>query len=156
MRDFLSKTTKTYAKNLGKHVKRVLLRQESLRDAVAGISSDSGKLSRAVKGNRKPGDHHMAARLVEKGRKAYNQKNYPGAEKFLRKAVLEDPQYALAYCYLGSTMYKLDCLREAILYWTKAMEAEPGSDAAARAERSLKRIELQKKNVIADLEERLD
>ncbi len=156
MDSFLSKTAKTYTKNLGKHVKRILLGQESVRKAAADISRDSEKLAREVKSSKKRGDHHRAARLVEKGRKAFNQKRYAAAESCFHKAILEDVQYALAYYYLGSAMYKQERLREATYYWTKAMEAEPGSEAALRAEQSLRRISMHKKDVIASLEERID
>ncbi len=156
MREHLAKTTKTYAKNLGKHFKRVVLRQESVRDAAADIANDSDRLVRTVKGSRKPGDHHRAARYVEKGRKAYNQKRYAAAEDLFRKALLEDPKYALALCHMGSAMYKQEKLREAIQYWSKAAELEPGSEAAKRAEKSLSRVRMQRKQVISALEERLD
>lgn len=156
MNDHVSKSARTFAKNIGKHVKRIVLRQESLGDAAAGIAGDSDKLVRAVKGSRKPGDHHRAARYVEKGRKAYNQKRYAVAEEAFRKALLEDAEYALAHCYMGSAMYKQDKLSEAIKYWTNAVKLAPGSDAAVRAEKSLMRVQVQKKNVIASLEERLE
>jgi len=156
MRDFVAKNAKTYAKNLGKHFKRVVLRQESVRDAAAGIADDSDRLKRAIKGSRKPGDHHRAARYVEKGRKLYNQKRYAVAEEAFRKALLEDSKYALAHYYMGLAMYKQDKLREAIKYWTNAMQLEPGSDAATRAEKSLSRVRMQQKDVIAALEERLE
>jgi tetratricopeptide (TPR) repeat protein len=156
MREFVAKNAKTYAKNLGKHLKRVVLRQESVRDAASNIADDSNRLMRAVKGSRKPGDHHRAARYVEKGRKAYNQKRFPAAEEAFRKALLEDADYALAHYYMGAAMYKQDKLREALQYWTNAVKLAPGSDAALRAEKSLKRVHLQQKNVIAGLEERLE
>ncbi|MCL4691111.1 MAG: tetratricopeptide repeat protein [Candidatus Hydrogenedentes bacterium] len=156
MKEHLSKTARVYAKNIGKHFKRVLFRQESVSDAAAGIADDSDKLMRAVKGSRKPGDHHRAARYVEKGRKAYNQKRYEAAEEAFRKALLEDPGYALAHCYMGSAMYKQDKLSEAIKYWTNAVKLAPGSDAAVRAEKSLSRVRVQRKNVVTALEERID
>ncbi|GMV91364.1 MAG: hypothetical protein AMXMBFR82_11420 [Candidatus Hydrogenedentota bacterium] len=156
MKEHLSKTARTYAKNIGKHVKRVVFRQESLSDAAAGIADDSDKLLRAVKGSRKQGDHHRAARYVEKGRKAYNQKRYEAAEDAFRKALLEDAEYALAHCYMGSAMYKQDKLSEAIKYWTNAVKLAPGSDAAVRAEKSLSRVRVQRKNVITSLEERIE
>ncbi|MCC6699609.1 MAG: tetratricopeptide repeat protein [Candidatus Hydrogenedentes bacterium] len=156
MRDHVVRTARTYVKNFFLHAKRMLFFQETFREAWEGISGDSSKLARAVKGSRKQGDHHLAARLVEKGRKAYNSKRYEAAEGYFRKAILEDTKYALAYSYLGSTMYKQEKLREAILYWTKAIEAEPGSDAATRAERSLKRVSMQKQEVITALEDRID
>ena len=156
MRDFVAKNARAYAKNLGKHIKRVVLRQESVRDAASGIADDSNKLARAVKGSRKPGDHHRAARYVEKGRKAYNQKRFAVAEEAFRKAILEDSKYALAHYYMGLAMYKQDKLREAITYWTNAVKLEPGSDAATRAEKSLTRVRMQQKDVITALEERLE
>jgi hypothetical protein len=57
---------------------------------------------------------------------------------------------------MGAAMYKQDQLREAVQYWTNAVKLEPGSDAATRAEKSLSRVSMQQKNVIATLEERLE
>ena len=76
----LAKTAKTLLKNVGKHVKRIVLRRESVKSAVTGLVDDADRLKRAAKGAKAPGDHHRASQLVEKGRKAYNEKQYAEAE----------------------------------------------------------------------------
>jgi tetratricopeptide (TPR) repeat protein len=148
----LAKTAKTLLKNVGKHAKRVILGRESVRDAVGGISGDAGRLKRVAKGAKAPGDHQFAAQLVEKGRRAFNEKDYERAERHFLDALVEDPRYALAYTYLGSTYYHLQRIREAALMWTKAIEIDPHSDAASKAEQRLRRVQMRKKAVIADIE----
>jgi len=148
----LAKTARTLIKNVGKHMKRIVLRRESLRDAVEGVLDDAGRLQRVAKSAGAPGDHHRASQLVEKGRRMYNEKRYPEAEDCFRRAIIEDPAYALAYTYLGSALYQQQRMRDATMMWTKAIELDPGSDAAAKAEQRLKRVKLRKDAVIADIE----
>jgi tetratricopeptide (TPR) repeat protein len=148
----LAKTAKTLLKNVGIHAKRVVMGRESVRDALGGISDDAGRLKRVAKGAKAPGSHRRAAQLVEKGRRAYNEKNFENAEKLFREALVEDPRYALAYTYLGSTYYQLNRLSEATMMWSKAIETDPHSDAASKAEQRLRRIQMRKNEVIADIE----
>lgn len=148
----VAKTAKTLLKNVGKHAKRVMLGRESLRDAVDGVAEDADRLKRVAKGAKAPGNHHRAAQLVEKGRRAYNEKEFGRAEKYFQQALEEDPRYALAYTYLGSTYYQLQRYNEATTAWTKAIEIDPASDAAAKAQQRLRRIQARKESVIADIE----
>ena len=147
-----AKTAKTVIKNIGIHAKRVVMRRESLRNALDGIADDTDRLKRVAKGAKAPGDHHAAAQYVEKGRRAYNEKDFNRAEEYFHKAIIEDPYYALAYTYLGSTYYQLQRLSEATGMWMKAIEIDPASDAAAKAQQRLRRVKLRKEAVIADIE----
>lgn len=148
----LAKNAKTLLKNVGKHAKRVFMGRESIRDAVGGVAGDIDRVKRVAKGMRAPGNHHRAAQLVEKGRKAYNEKDYERAERYFHEALVEDPRYGLAYTYLGSTFYQLQRIREATMMWTKAIEIDPSSDAAYKAEQRLRRVKARKDAVIADIE----
>ena len=148
----LAKTAKTLLKNVGKHAKRIVLGRESLRDALSGVAEDADRLKRVAKGATAPGNHHHASQLVEKGRRAYNEKDFERAEKYFREAIVEDPRYALAQTYLGSTYYQLNRIREATIAWTKAIEIDPSSDAAAKAQQRLRRVQMRKDAVIADIE----
>ncbi|HRI89621.1 MAG TPA: hypothetical protein PLJ47_12210 [Candidatus Hydrogenedentes bacterium] len=148
----VSKTARTLLKNVATRLKRVALGRESLRDAFDGITDDADRLKRAAKGAKAPGSHHKASQYVEKGRRAYNDKNYEMAEDFFRRAIIEDPQYALAFTYLGSTLYNLQRISDATHMWMKAIELEPGSDAARKAEQRLRKVKSRKDAVIADIE----
>ena len=155
MNKYFAKTAKTVLKNVGKHVKRVMLGRETIRDAFDGISSDAGRLKRVAKSSTAPGDHKRAAQLVERGRRAYNAKDFAGAEEYFQEALTEDPRYALAYTYLGSTYYQQHRLSEATMMWSKAIEVDPDSDAAAKAEQRLGRVNMRKKAVIAEIEQHI-
>ncbi|MBM3290341.1 MAG: hypothetical protein FJY92_09335, partial [Candidatus Hydrogenedentes bacterium] len=146
----IAKTAKTLLKNVGIHVKRVIAGRESLRDAMDGISGDADRLQRVAKGARAPGDHKRAAEYVEKGRRAYNEKDFAKAEDYFHRAIIEDPRYALAYTYLGSAYYQMQRISEATGMWMKAIEIDPGSDAATRAQQRLRRVQQRKEAVVAD------
>ncbi|GMW01945.1 MAG: hypothetical protein AMXMBFR84_30810 [Candidatus Hydrogenedentota bacterium] len=149
----IGKTVSTYAKNLGKHLKRLATRKEDAGDVLKGIAGDSRKLKRAIQSNRGPYDHQSAAKLLERGRKHYNEKDFARAEECFRKAILMDAEYALAHTYMGNVMYKKDLLREAVTYWTKAIDLAPFSDAAVKAESKLRRVNFKRDAVIQDLED---
>ncbi len=131
------KTTKTYVKNLVKHAKWVMKRDESILEAIDGIRKDSKKLARTVTTNATSTGGKTARKLTEDARHAYNEHRYESAEELLRTAIVEDPKYALALTYLGHTLYKQKKVEEAVRYWTKATIVDPDSDAAARAQRKL-------------------
>lgn len=131
------KTTKTYLKNLVKHAKWLVTRNETVSEAVEGIRKDSKKLAKTVANGAPSGAQKIARKLTEEARHAYNEHHYESAEELLRTAIVEDSKYALALTYLGHTLYKQDKLEEAVRYWTKATIAQPDSDAAQRAQRKI-------------------
>jgi len=150
----LFKSASTFARNVATHGKRLLLKQETLDNVVESVSKDTDKLKRAVKNAKSEGRYLEATRLTEKGRRAYNDKNFTKAEEYFRQAIVADPTYPLPYTYLGSTLYKQERFRDATQFWLKAIEVAPGSDAAARAEKHLRAIKMKKDEVIAELEDR--
>lgn len=104
----------------------------------------------AERGNRKE-----ATALLERGRKAYNSKNYPRAEVFFRQATEEDGGYAKAHYYLGLTMYKLHDAPAAIRAWKRAAEVDPTGPMGFKAERKINYAKGKVDRTINELEERL-
>jgi len=96
-----------------------------------------------VTGYFKPGtsnDRKRAIQTVKRGMKAFNAKQYADAEELFRRAISRDPTYARAHAYLGNTLYKGKRQMEAMCAWQKAIEVEPGSDAADMAQEKIQRI----------------
>jgi tetratricopeptide (TPR) repeat protein len=131
------KTTKTYFKNLVKHTKWVITRNESVGEAIQGVRKDSKKLAKSVTTGPPTTGGKIARKMTEEARHAYNEHRYESAEELLRSAIVEDPKYALAFTYLGHTLYKQRKIEEAVQYWTKATIIDPESDAAKRAQRKI-------------------
>lgn len=149
------KSAKTYAKNLAKHAGRVAKRQEHVKDAIAGAAADGKRLRHTIERANRPARRKQAARLTEEGRQNYNNRDYTGAEETFRDAARTDPMYALAYTYLGHSLYQQGRMSEAIAAWRKAIEAEPGSRAANKAEKKIHHVEHSKESIVEMLQERL-
>lgn len=92
-----------------------------------------------------------SAKILEKGRKFYNQKDYTKAEELFGLAVSTDRQYALAYYYLGLARYKLDDQPGAERSWEQAMAVEPGAEAAYKAEKKLNHVRKKLQGAINEL-----
>lgn len=145
----------TYVRNVGRHLLRVVTREEGAREALAGVSRDAKKLARlAHKSEGSPG-HKRAKELVKKGREAYNSQSYKEAEQYFHDAVLEDGHYALAYLHMGNACYQQSKYNDAIAAWRQAIAADPGSDAAAKAQAKLMRIDASKERTVQELQDRL-
>jgi tetratricopeptide (TPR) repeat protein len=127
---------------------------------LGGVARDTKKLGRVVAGKPKPSeDHRDAGRLVREGREAYNAHNYQTAEEKFRSALLIDKQYALAYTYLGHTLYKQGRTREATGYWRQALQIDPDSKAGAKAMQKLRMMDRKREAVnewVHDKRERLE
>jgi tetratricopeptide (TPR) repeat protein len=124
-------------------------------DSIASWGAKFMKTAKALvlPGSRsKVAQHKQASANLEKGRKFYNQKNFQKAEELFRRAVRLDPEYALAHYYHGLARYKLDKHREAIAAWKKSMEAEPGSDAAYKAEKKISYVKRKIDGVIDQIQ----
>ena len=100
-------------------------------------------------------DHKRASGHLEHGRRYYNKKKYVKAEEYFRSAVMEDAGYALAHYYLGLALYKQDLSDKAIGCWTRAAKAEPGSDAALKAQKKLEFVRKHMNQVIDQLESQI-
>jgi tetratricopeptide (TPR) repeat protein len=101
------------------------------------------------------GNHKEASVLLEKGRKAYNAKNYPRAEVLFRQAIDEDESYAKAHYYLGLVMYKLHDSQAAGRAWKRASEVDPGGPMGLKAERKLDYVKKHLDRTVAHLQDRL-
>jgi tetratricopeptide (TPR) repeat protein len=101
------------------------------------------------------GNHKEATALLERGRKAYNAKNYARAEIFFRQAIDEDVGYAKAHYYLGLTMYKLHDSQSAVRAWKRATEVDPTGPMGYKAERKINYVKGKVDRTINELEERL-
>ena len=101
------------------------------------------------------GNHKEATLYLQRGRKAYNSKNYPRAEEFFRQAIDEDGGYAKAHYYLGLTMYKLHDSEAAIRAWKRATEVDPTGPMGFKAERKINYAKGKVDRTINELEERL-
>jgi tetratricopeptide (TPR) repeat protein len=144
----------TYMKNVGKHARRVVAREETVWEACSGIMRDGRKLARLARHTHASVDRKQAMALVRKGRDAYNQANYRDAQERFHEAILADPNYALAYTYLGNAYYQMSRFDEAIGAWRRALRAEPGSDGAAKAQAKLDHIEQSTARTIQELQDR--
>lgn len=137
MENKVRKSLKTFRKNVSKHFHRLIHRKESPIEAVKGIGEDAKKLGHVFKSANLPEDKKKSRRLVEKGRKAYNRKDYTLAEEYFQKAAQADDENAWAYTYLGYALYQLGKVREAANAWTRASRIDPDSEAAEKAEKKL-------------------
>ena len=148
-------SAKAYAKNLGKHVGRVVARRETAKEALAAVSKDSKKLGHALRKKEPRAGRKQAMRLVKEARQAYNEKNYSYAEELLRRAVRWDTGSALAHTYLGHALYQQGRIREAVLAWQQAIEADPISDAASKARRKLQHVSTKGHALLGEMAERV-
>lgn len=146
---------KSAVKNLFLHVAWVLSRREGLRAATHGVGRDFLKLMHIVRSSKKSPDAERAARWVKKGRLAYNERRYEAAEMAFREAILTDPAQAIAYTYLGHTLYKLGRPREAVVYWSKAVDVDPVSEAAQKARHKIAMMHEKRGEMTAWIEDRI-
>jgi len=119
-------------------------------DKIMNLGSAVGKRVKATAPG--AGQRKEAAGTLEKGRKFYNQKNYAKAEDLFSRAVSADRSYALAHYYLGLARYKLDNQRGAERCWKDAMAAEPGSEAAYKAEKKINHVKKKLQGAINELQ----
>ena len=119
------------------------------------IQSALGKVRREAKHTLATPEHREASRLLEKGRKKYNAKDYLTARQFFQKAVDTDHEYAMAYYYLGLAKHKLNEPREALKCWERAILLDPGSKAAIKADEKLESNKKKIAKSVGQLENRL-
>jgi TolA-binding protein len=149
------RSVKTYAKNIGKHVESIATRKESPVKAASALVRDTKKLKRAAMGKKeRSGDRRSATRLVKDGRRSYNAGDYAKAEEKFRSAIVADKSYALAYTYMGHSLYKQGKTGDAASYWRMAIQTDPASEAASKAMNKLKVLDKQKEEVRAWVKDR--
>jgi len=134
-------SVRRFTHNVTTHVKRLALRRESAGEVISGVAQDVRKLRHSVNSAHLDEASSKARRYVEKGRKAYNRKDYTRAEEYFRGAIKADRLYAWSYTYLGHTLYQQGRQKEAIHAWRQAVAADAGSDAAEKAAAKLRRVE---------------
>lgn len=150
-------SAKAFVKNVARHLGWVITRKESVGDAVGRVKKDGKKLGHTVgRATGKEGNRKAAISLVRKGRKYYNHHEYGDAEEYFRRAMSSDPNYGLAYAYLGHTLWQTRRYQEAIVAWTEATEADPGSEGALKAAQKLRMVQNQKQDVNEWMEDHFD
>lgn len=101
------------------------------------------------------GNHKEAVTILEKGRKAYNAKNYSRAEELFRQAVLTDESYSKAHYFLGLSLYKQNDSQAAVRSWTRATEVDPTGSMGLKAARKLNYVKRGMSRTIRELESRV-
>lgn len=149
-------TATRFAKNVFLHMRCVVTRKESLREAWADVRADAHKV-RAMASAQTDGakKHHESAKLTEAGRRSFNAGAYAKAEELFRAAVLADPQYALPLAYLGNAMQKQGKTTEALGAWERALKLDPHSEGGLKAEKNLRRYRNREAAVVETLETRI-
>lgn len=143
---------KTFMKNILRHTERVVHHDESAKDAFKAINRDAKRLKNmATDDGHTRKDHKSALKLVEQGRRAYNNKDYTIAEDYFFRAIDLNPKLSLAYTYLGHTLYQVGRHSEAVAHWKRAVAVDPNSEGAVKARQKLQMIEDKAKRVAEDL-----
>lgn len=143
----------TFLKNLWKHFKRVVSFRESPLEAMRRIGEDIHKLRHGAKVARRSGDEKEARRLLDKGRRAYNEKRYTEAESYLIRALECDERLGWAHLFMGHTCYQLNRLDEAATHWHRARSLDPSSEVADRARKKLEGLGAKRREVLEELEQ---
>ncbi len=125
---------------------------KALGSAIVPGAKRSGSKKKKSKGSR---NHRLAAKALNVGRKEYNQKRYGKAEECFREATELDDSYALAHYYVGLSMYKVDDLSAAARSWKRAIEVDPKSEAASKAQQKLDHVRSKASEVVDYLQERI-
>jgi serine/threonine protein kinase len=108
-----------------------LMKQHQYEEALAelGLAKD---LARGTAQARDIG-HNLAACHIEIGSRRLAAADYQGAAASFESAVEAAPDWAAPYYYLGLAKSKLQLEDEAVYYWRKANEVDPGSSEARQA-----------------------
>jgi tetratricopeptide (TPR) repeat protein len=145
-----------FNRNLVRHLHCVLRRRQTFAEAKAQVKRDAQKLARRAGIGAPPeGNRRKAVHLSRQGRHAYNTRQYSEAEKLFEQAADADPTYALAYTYLGHSLYKQGRQKEAEAAWQKASDVEPDSAAASKARKKLQHSARATSRTVDSLIERL-
>ena len=151
----LSKGLVTFFKNVIAHGKPIVHGHEHFLSGFRGVTRDLRKLLRSVLKRKEGEDEQRAKRYVKKGKHAYNQKRYEAAETAFREAILADDTCGIAYTFLGHTLYKMGRFREAIVYWGKAIDIAPGTEAARIAQQKISFMQQKRNEAKAWIEDRI-
>ena len=119
------------------------------------IKSALGKVRKEARHKLASSEHRDASQYLEKGRKKYNKKDYKTADKFFTKAVQADSQYAMAHYFLGLSQYKLKDSDAAMRSWNAAINLDPGSKYAIKADEKIQLHKARTNRSVDHLEDRL-
>ncbi len=101
-------------------------------------------------------EHADAQAHIKKGRQSYDAGEYELAEKHFRQALLLDSTYTRAYSDLGQALYKQGRTQEAVTYWQKIVDQEPGTEAADKARHRIAKVYKEKRAVSKWIDKHLD
>ncbi len=147
----------TFAKNLRYHAKGLFSRKETPKKAFQGVTKDARKLAKSFTYDEdEEAKHRRVRKLINKGRKVYNAHGYKESEHYFRKAIHEDNRNAWAHAYLAYSLYQQGRFKDAAAYWKRAIEIDPDSEAARKAEQKLRAVERRTSETVAELEDRLE
>jgi len=99
-----------------------------------------GRMLSAKKKTVSKEEHADAHAQIKKGRQAYDTGEYELAEKCFRQALVFDQAYTRAYSDLGQALYKQGRTQEAVAYWQKIVDLEPGTEAADKARHRIAKV----------------
>ncbi len=146
----------TFAKNLWIHVKRIAMKRESMKEALAGMRGDARRLAKTFEAPDSAKRRRHARTLLRAGRKSYNGGDYAVAEARFREALTEDPHCTLALTYLGHTLFQCGRLTEAKSAWKRANDQDPNSEAGQKALAKLRLVDGQGRDVVTEMQERVE
>jgi len=129
-----------YGQELSAHVRRAVKREEAPKEALGAVVAETAKLFQKLRKGATTHERKVSIDLVKRGMEHYNARRYAEAEELFQRAVSKDPGYARAHAYYANAVYKLGRSTEALAAWNKAINAEPGSDAAKLAEEKIAHV----------------
>lgn len=122
-------------------------KQSKIRDLVSG-------LKKKTKHTFSSSDHKKASKYLEHGRRYYDQKKYPQAERLFSRALEEDGLYPLAHYMMGMILLQREDTQGAKRHFEQAIKIDPGSDVARKADKKIASIEAKVQKVIQTLKDR--
>ena len=122
-------------------------KQSKIRGLVSG-------LKKKTKHRFSSGDHKKASKYLEHGRKYYNQKKYPQAERLFARALEADALYPLAHYMMGMILLQRDDTQAAKRSFQQAIKIDPKTDVARKADKKIASIEARVQKVIQTLQDR--
>lgn len=135
------------------HVQKLIRREEKPKELLTQCIAGVRKLAHEIAKSPPTEERKSAIRYVKRGVQEYNAKRYDDAVHSFRKALSFDANYARAHTYLGNALYKRGHVTEAVSAWQKAVEVDPESEAAAKAQSKLLRFGAGAENILSHMKE---
>lgn len=112
------------------------------------------KIQKGTKHLMASAERKKASKYLEKGRKYYNRKKYPEAERCFKHALEHDSLYPLGHYMMGLVLYKGDDTRGAKRHWEQAIKIDPNSEVALKADKRIESVNAKTQKIIQTLEDR--